>query len=149
MSMSVGERIKRISHSFSSKRALPRGVSLRMDVARFLPSLRLDIIFDVGANVGQSAMAYLTQFPKAQVYCFEPVDETFRLLQENIGKYENVRPFRLAFAAARGKDTMVLDGSSDRFYLSSATNCQLVCDVRLEQIEVETIDEFCVNHGVS
>jgi len=151
MPMKVGERIKRISQSFSSKpvqSALPRGVSLHRDVARFLPSLRLDIIFDVGANVGQSAMAYLTQFPKAQVYCFEPVDETFRLLQENIGKYENVRPFRLAFAAARGKDTMVLDGPSDRFYLLSGTNCQLVCDVRLEQVEVETIDEFCVNHGV-
>jgi FkbM family methyltransferase len=91
----------------------------------------------------------LTQFPKAQVYCFEPVDETYRLLQENIGKYENVRPFRLAFAAARGKDTMVLDGPSDRFYLLSGTNCQRVCDVRLEQVEVETIDEFCMNHGVS
>jgi len=150
--MKVGERIKRISQSFSSKpvqSALPRGVSLHRDVARFLPSLRLDIIFDVGANVGQSAMAYLTQFPKAQVYCFEPVDETFRLLLENIGKCENVRPFRLAFAAARGEDKMVLDGPSDQFYLISATNCRLVCDVRLEQVEVETIDEFCVNHGVS
>src|SRR6476661_6549330 len=117
MPMSVGERIKRISQSFSSKpgrSALPRGVSLRMDVARFLPSLRLDIIFDVGANVGQSATAYVTEFPKSLVYCFEPVDETFRLLQENVGKYENVRPYRLAFAAARGKDTMVLDGSPDR-----------------------------------
>ena len=43
---------------------------------------------------------------------------------------------------------MVLDGPSDQFYLLSATNCRLVCDVRLEQVEVETIDEFCVNHGV-
>src|SRR5262249_16852532 len=143
--------IRRISQSLSGKpvnSALPRGVSLRMDVARLLPRLRVDIIFDVGANVGQSTMAYLRQFPSAKIYCFEPVAETFCSLQENVGSHETVCTFRLAFGASQGKGTMVLDGSSDRFYLLPATNRELVRDVRLEQVEIQTLDAFCLRHGV-
>ena len=39
------------------------------------------IIFDVGANIGQSALHLHGHFPQAQIHAFEPVDTAFAQLE--------------------------------------------------------------------
>lgn len=46
-------------------RTLPRGVDVAHDIARAFPRYRVDVVLDVGANVGQSARRYLGCFPEA------------------------------------------------------------------------------------
>ncbi len=40
------------------------------------------VIFDVGANKGQTAMRYRSLFPKSRIYCFEPFPDSFKVLKE-------------------------------------------------------------------
>jgi FkbM family methyltransferase len=40
------------------------------------------VIFDIGANVGQTAMRYRVIFPDARIFSFEPVLETYTKLQK-------------------------------------------------------------------
>lgn len=45
------------------------------------------VIVDVGANIGMTSLYYLTLYPKAHVYCFEPVPENLELLRKNLEPY--------------------------------------------------------------
>lgn len=49
-----------------------------------LPAELVQIIFDVGANVGQSVIAYGKAFPSAHIYAFEPDPYTFLELKRNV-----------------------------------------------------------------
>jgi len=64
-------------------RILPRGINFAVDIQSTFPGYKIKTIFDVGANVGQSAKKFLVQFPGSHIYCFEPVTDTFRLLSNN------------------------------------------------------------------
>ncbi len=43
-------------------RNLPRGVDRFADIRHYLPNVRIATVFDVGANVGQSARSYVANF---------------------------------------------------------------------------------------
>ena len=40
-------------------------------------------IVDIGANVGAAAIHFAATQPRARIFCFEPVPDTFRLLEQN------------------------------------------------------------------
>ena len=42
------------------------------------------VIFDIGANRGDTAIKYSNLFPLAKVYAFEPFAETFIKLKDNV-----------------------------------------------------------------
>ena len=48
------------------------------------------IIFDIGANVGQSVAYYKKLFPNCKIHCFEPDPDTFIKLKENCKNIQNV-----------------------------------------------------------
>jgi trans-aconitate methyltransferase len=50
-------------------RQLPRGIDFASDMKRFIPMYRVNTVFDVGANVGQSAKLFLAEFPNSHIYC--------------------------------------------------------------------------------
>ncbi len=131
-------------------RTLPRGVDRFADIRTCLPNLHISTVFDVGANVGQSARSYLANFRRAQIYCFEPVEATHRLLESRLRGYDNVRVFKLALGAEEGIGTMVLEGQSDMFFLRRGTSETIVPDdTPVEQVTVETLDNFCESNGVA
>ena len=58
------------------------GIDHAVDIGRFRKdSKQVRIIFDVGANIGQTALSYLKNFPDAEIFSFEPISETFQQLQ--------------------------------------------------------------------
>ena len=48
------------------------------------------VIFDVGANEGQSVEYYKSLFPNCVIHCFEPDVDTFKILSENCKNLDNV-----------------------------------------------------------
>ena len=60
------------------------------------PSFDPRLIFDVGANVGQSAEQFREVFPEARIECFEPAEATFATLREKLGADARVSLNRLA-----------------------------------------------------
>jgi len=47
------------------------------------------VIFDVGANIGATALYYATVYPQAHIYCFEPLPENLELLRKNTACYSD------------------------------------------------------------
>ncbi len=60
-------------------------------------------IIDIGANVGQIAVAALKTYPNANVICFEPVKSTFEKLRANLAPYSTrVELYNLAVSDKSG-----------------------------------------------
>ncbi len=61
-------------------------------------------IIDIGAGLGDFAIAAAKAHPRAVVYAYEPFPESFALLQENLqlNQIDNVRAFPLAVGAQSG-----------------------------------------------
>jgi hypothetical protein len=54
------------------------------------------VIFDIGANVGQTAMRYRAIFPNARIFSFEPVPETYKKLQTSFAGDKLVETIQVA-----------------------------------------------------
>ncbi|WP_443938109.1 FkbM family methyltransferase [Pedobacter sp. MW01-1-1] len=76
---------------------IPNGRYLTLDLKR--AKININTIFDVGANIGQTAVSFVAAFPGATIYCFEPVASTFKILEENTKKYENIHISKTALGA--------------------------------------------------
>ncbi len=124
-------------------RAPPRGMDFALDIAYALPLFRASIVFDVGANVGQSAKLFLTKFPSSHIYCFEPVTDTYHLLQHNLQDTERVDCYQLAFGSSTRSGEMILQGSSDMFFLLGQSSELPSKEVRSESVTIDTLDAFC------
>jgi FkbM family methyltransferase len=124
-------------------RSVPQGIDPVRDIANFLPRYRADIVFDIGANVGQSSTLYLTKFPTSHIYCFEPVSDTFRQLQNNLEGNKRVDCYQLAFGSAKSQGKMVLQGNSDMCSLFVSDEVIPQNAVLTESVDIVTIDEFC------
>ena len=89
------------SHIF---RSLPRGVDVFNDIEIALPNYHIDTVFDVGANVGQSANTYVALFPSSCVLCFEPVAETFASFKTTPNEIPRFVALSWLFLLTRGKE---------------------------------------------
>jgi FkbM family methyltransferase len=114
----------------------PRGFDLFHD----LKPWPMQVVFDVGANAGQSAKKYLSNFPEALIYSFEPVADTFAGLVATFSRQPRVKPFRLALGSTDGQTRMATDaGPSDMFRVRGDGN---------ETVEMQTLDGFCHDHNI-
>lgn len=125
-------------------REVPRGIDLCRDIRNDFPAFQADVVFDVGANVGQSARKFLRCFTQSQIYCFEPAGQTFRQLQDNLKDYQRVHSFHVALGASKGRGRLLLNDSSTTFrLLDPSEDVSVSGDLKIEDVEVETLDEFC------
>jgi len=74
------------NQAFPLTRYIPHGQSVFYDIQRFSKKKKLDTLFNIGANVGQTANGLVRYFPKSQIYCFEPVSMTFNILFRKFSK---------------------------------------------------------------
>ena len=100
-------------------------------------------VFDVGANVGQSALRFEAIFPKAKIYCFEPVKKTFEMLKKNLTKFGKISCYRVAFGSCACEKTIYLTGQSRT---NSLIEPNKICGN--ETVNVCTIDEFAVKNQI-
>lgn len=130
-------------------RSVPHGVDPIRDIANSLRRYRADIIFDIGANVGESSKLYLDKFQNSHIYCFEPVSDTFRQLQNNLKGNKRVDCYQLAFGSAKGKGKMVLQGHFKHFFLlDQSKQLPINNSVPTESVDIDAIDEFCHTKGI-
>jgi FkbM family methyltransferase len=98
---------------------------------------RVETIFDVGANVGQSAIKFRSAFPSARIYCFEPVKSTFTDLLQKVGDDNLTSCFPLAMGRERARQNIY-------HTQHSTTNSLIKPELSLgeEAVEVDTVDDF-------
>lgn len=103
------------------------------------------VIFDVGANIGQSATWYASEFPDAEIHCFEPFESIFAMLQRSAEKCSRIIPHRIALGASKQRievprinDPLCQTGS-----IASRQDGS-----EMEWIEIDTVDSFSARNGI-
>jgi FkbM family methyltransferase len=121
---------------------LPTGTNLFLDLES-LGKQDFKVVFDVGANVGQTATNYAINFPQAQILSFEPVNASYNKLKQNIIGFKNVTCFNIAFGSEQSSRELVLNSDPTCVKNSlkpSLQNKDVNADSQL--IEIDTIDNF-------
>ncbi len=114
-----------------------------------LMGIEMQILFDVGANIGEYTKALHNEFPKAQIHSFEPAKETFQTLSNNVSQ-QNVVLNNVGIGNKIGKQTLYFD--EEKSGLASLYNRQLdyfgIAFDKEEQIEVITLDAYCQSRSI-
>jgi FkbM family methyltransferase len=110
----------------------------------------ISAIFDIGANIGQTAERYRGLFPEATVYCFEPFPDSHAQVVGRFKQDHCVKPYRLAISDMNGLTLL-------HTYTNPVTNSLLPATIESTQFveagqmddtgvitaESVTVDEFC------
>ncbi len=119
------------------------GYNLTRDISNRFPNYHLKTIFDVGANVGQSALNYISKYPSAVIYCFEPIKESYDQLLKNVDNKNQVLCFNLAFGDFSRKGNMISNGTSTMNRLVHEEIESFGDTQKIESVNISTVDEFC------
>ena len=105
-------------------------------------------ILDVGANVGDVAVAALESYPNAQVICFEPVNKTFEILTKRMEPYSK-RSHLFNVALSDVEETGVINITTYHGANSISPQAQFhqdfnphVREVSKEEIHLVRLDDF-------
>lgn len=79
------------------------------------PLRRPQVIFDIGGNIGVTAMLLSQAYPEAHVYSFEPLPENAELLRFNTRGLANVTPVPYALGSRSGLLTYERSGDDRNF----------------------------------
>lgn len=103
---------------------------------------KIETIFDVGANIGQSAIKFISAFPLAKIFCFEPVSANYEKLISVLKGAES-KCFQVALGSSPGKATIYVN--------NDLTTCSLLPSgpyISKEFVEITTIDVFSSKHAI-
>jgi FkbM family methyltransferase len=110
-------------------------------------------IFDVGAYVGDITRIYFDLFPNAEIYCFEPFDESFHQL-EKLSENKNIHTYQTAVSDHIGRTKLHINKdltcnsffprpeSGTIYYPDEAQNIGAV------EVDTTTIDSFCERKNI-
>ncbi len=123
-------------------RTLPHGVSFLADLERLYTQVRVERIFDVGANIGQSLAEFREWCPRVEVHCFEPSSANHAALCRNAAGMRGVQVHCLALSDVVGTSSLLLADSPRMHRLGPAEGCAS------EAVEVTTLDGFCAGRSI-
>jgi len=128
---------------------LPTGTSIEIDILNKIGYNSINTVFDVGANTGQTVEWIRGFLPNAAIYCFEPIEDTFKKLKINVISDKKVRIEQLAFGKIPGKKIVRL--FEDFSYLNSLREDLMNSDeyAKTEEITISTIDYYCSEKGIT
>jgi FkbM family methyltransferase len=138
------------SRLFPLTRVVPHGLSCCYDIQRYAGTRDLKILFDVGANVGETAWEMALYFPHAKVFCFEPVSSSYETLRMRYRKMTNVRCVRCALGSSRGTGEMHLYKHSEyNTFTESVAAPQKSIPCGTQLVEIDTVDNFSHDNQIS
>ena len=101
------------------------------------------VVFDVGANLGQTCERCIRRLPGASIYAFEPSPTTYRELRTNTAELAGVQAFNVAMGDVPGK-LPFLELSS--FFRPGPANWGTVMQGTFA--DVSTVDAFRAEHSI-
>lgn len=108
-----------------------------------------DVVFDIGAHIGEWARACLSANPRVDLHCFEPSRFTFHEL-EKAGLPSNVHLNNFGLSSAGGPATLriVAEGHPmNSLYLRQGVS-GMSWESRTEQVDLRTLDDYCAQHKI-
>jgi len=134
---------------FHKKSNLPVGADLFVDLHSKINYPSLNVLFDVGANTGQTRNWFRYHLPKATIYSFEPVQSTFEQLKKNAKGDSNCILVNEALGDETGTKTIRLF-EGDMTVLNSLRDDVMnnAAGAREETITINTLDAYCKAHHI-
>ena len=129
-------------------RFAPHGFNILFDIKKHLSPNKIKVVFDVGANIGQSVYRIFHAFPYAETYCFEPVLSTFNQLKENTKRMTNVQCYQLALGSRKEIASVVLDKFSVFNSIEKKIETDSCKNLNIEKVHVDTLNRFCDEHNI-
>lgn len=121
------------------------GINALVDTLKLAGAPADSVIFDVGANCGQTVLRLRQNFPTQPIFAFEPIQRTF----EELGRNTRHLPFVTAINAAVGdaprKLRIYSQGTSE---LASLRDTAPTSGSMVNEVEVITLDEFARVNGI-
>jgi FkbM family methyltransferase len=143
----LNKLLARAGYKYYKIKFQPFGLDHALDVRRFYAtSGKVKVVFDVGANEGQSAEHYNETFPDAEIYCFEPVAATFRSLVERTHNMKRVRTFPVALGDVEREVEIELAEQSQLNSLKR--RAPKPGNKTIERVQVRTLDSFVAEQGI-
>lgn len=127
----------------------PRGLDMIHNLRRFLPHWKCDVIFDVGANVGQSAQEFSDRLQYTQIHCFEPFPSTFEELRSNTQKMVNVLLHPVALSSSSGHVSVNQSDCSTNNSINSTAENSTSPSQNTVKIETRTLTEVFTELGLN
>ncbi|WP_436515258.1 FkbM family methyltransferase [Ekhidna sp. To15] len=145
----LGETVRRIVRNLtglSVYKKQPIGVDCLEDIIFYLGKSHFNILFDIGANIGQTAKSLRKYFPEAAIYCFEPIGSTFLQLKKNISD-PNCFLYNVGIGEKNGvaKFSDASDGNDSAMWTLAKTNDG---NANVE-VQILTLDSFCNENEIS
>lgn len=111
------------------------------------------IIFDVGANRGDTVKLYRSLFPSSKIYAFEPFIDSFNVLQERFKGDENIICINEALTNSIGEKILFVNESVDTNSLFQSQTTGLNSDLAVKnkstiQVRATTLESFCLQNGI-
>lgn len=126
-------------------RTLPAGVDLGVDLLSLWDPASFSLVCDVGAHVGVKARQFRQLFPSARVLCFEPFQDTYRVLAKTLEGDPNVECFQLALSAKEGSlEVPFRPLSVDNTIVPRPDDAP----TSRETVQLSTLDAFAARRGL-
>jgi FkbM family methyltransferase len=125
-------------------RPTPETLSPFREILRRCPQQRFATILDVGANVGQSTLAFAAAFPGSRIFAFEPAEASFRALSEATAGLGHVTAVQGAFSAEPGTLRMIMHGTTTRNRITEAP-----LSAHVKEVAVHRLDAWCAARGIA
>ena len=121
------------------RNSLPKGMDPVHEISLLANhySIAIDNFFDVGANVGQSTLAFKEHFPDSKVHAFEPIDSTIEELKTATSTLNDIKIHPIALGAEMEEREVILGTRSDLFSLN-----QTFESGNKQRIKIKTLDSI-------
>ena len=116
-------------------------------IATYLAQTPKPVLFDVGANVGQTVLRLRHLFPDGIIHSFEPSPDTFKSLESNVGRTGNTVLNNVGVGATSGTLELIENTKSDMSsFLEPADTWGAVR--KRTSVPVITVDEYCLINSI-
>jgi FkbM family methyltransferase len=139
----LGKRtLRRLGLNVSKLSNVPFGVDAFDDVASLAGEV--SVVFDVGANEGQTIERVRRVLPQTRIFSFEPVPSTFAKLSANVGGLRGVECVQSAVGDAEGHVEITVSQTSGQ----NTIHVSAKPDAPTVTVSVTTVDGFAKERGI-
>lgn len=124
-------------------------------IARLRQGGPLQVVFDVGANRGQSVAHFRGVLPESTIYAFEPGEAAFAKLHAQAASDPAVRTLRMAVGDRDGEATLYENAANvtnsllqNASRISEFAPAAAIAPVGTSPTSVTRIDTFCATHSI-
>ena len=141
--------LNKLGYKIIKKKYMGSGIDLLHDISIDRNIEDINIIFDVGANIGQTAKKFTNSFPKSTIYSFEPIYSSYIELKKNLSFANNIKFFQLGFSDKKSKVEVYHQSDSGLNSIKKEINKPGMNNPdSSEMVDIDTIENFCKKNKI-